>query len=268
MKKLKIFGLIAGMVATFISCETQVDDPAGARGEASVPKITDLNPAVYDVNDLENTFVQFKLVIDDPKVTEAVILVTKGDKKRVEVARVSSFPATVKLVLKDVVAKLGIQLSSIKPADVFNVEVVTVQGGKSYFSSAAFKAAVVCGYDPLMVIGSYHAVSDDWGLDGNVTITVDPDDEYIVYVTGLASVEGLVEDKGPLKMVINPLDFSVKAAKTVLASDIKPWGLPYTGYYYEGAGTLNTCNGTYTMNFTIGVDQGNWGVNAFTLTKN
>jgi len=268
MKKLKIFGLIAVMAATFISCETQVDDPAGARGEAIVPGIVDLNPAVYDVNDLENTFVQFKLVIDDAKVNEAVILVTKGDKKRVEITRVSSFPATVKLALKDVVGKMGIQLSSVKAADVFSIEVVTVQGGKSYFSSAAFNAAVVCGYDPLMVSGSYRAVSADWGLDGNVTITVDPNDEFVVYVAGLAAIEGLVEDKGPLKMVINPLDFSVDAVKTVIASDVAPWGLPYTGYNYQGFGTLNTCDGTYSMTYTIGVDQGSWGAYAFTLTKN
>ncbi len=56
-------------------------------------------------------------------------------------------------------------------------------------------------------------------MDGNVTITVDPDDPYIVYVAGLIELDGLPEDKGPLKMVVNPLNFEVTAVKTVLATN-------------------------------------------------
>ncbi len=269
MKKIKIFGLIATLILTFSSCETDVDDPAGVRGVGVVPAIVDLNPAVYDSNDLENTFVQFTLDITESSVSEAVVVASyNGDKKRTEMTRISSFPSTIKLTLKDVAAKLGISLASVELADVFTFEIVTIQGQESYFSSAAFNAAVVCAYNSEMASGSYHAVSDGWGLDGNVTITVDPENEYIVYVSGLAAIEGLNEDKGPLKMIINELDYSVDAEKTVLASDVAPWGLPYTGYNYQGFGELNTCDGTYKMTFTIGVDQGSWGAYDFVLTKN
>jgi hypothetical protein len=269
MKKFKIFGLIATLILTFSSCETVVEDPAGLRDVGVVPAITDLNPAVYDSNDLSNTFVQFTVNVDDPKVDEVIVVASfKGDQRRTEISRLTSFPATVKIMLSEVASKFGIQLSSIQAADVVNFELITVQGSDSYFSSAAFNAAVVCGYDPVMVTGSYHAVSEGWGLDGNVTITVDPDNEYIVYVSGLAAIEGLNEDQGPLKMIINDLDFSVIAEKTVLASDVAPWGLPYTGYNYQGFGELNTCDGTYNMTFTIGVDQGSWGAYDFVLTKN
>ncbi len=128
---------------------------------------------------------------------------------------------------------------------------------------------VPCQYDVEAVTGSYRAVSppSDWNASGSVTITADENDPYIVYVAGLAAMEGLVEDQGPLKMIINPVDFSVTAEETVLASDVAPWDLPYTGYKYEGTGRLNTCNGTYTMVFTIGIDQGSWGAYNFTLTK-
>jgi len=269
MKRCKIVGLITVLVLIISSCETEVEDPAGLRGVGVVPEVTDLNPAVYDSNDLENTFVQFTVNVDNPNVTEVIVVASfKGDKRRTEITRLSSFPATVKIMLSDVVAKFGIELSSIVPADVVNFELITVQGSTSYFSSAAFNSAVVCGYDPAIVSGSYHAVSEGWGLDGNVTITVDPENEYIVYVAGLAAIEGLNEDQGPLKMIINELDFSVIAEKTVLASDVAPWGLPYTGYNYQGFGELNTCDGTYTMTFTIGVDQGSWGAYDFVLTKN
>jgi len=269
MKRFKIFGLIATLVFTISSCETEVEDPAGLRGVGVVPAISDLNPAVFDSNDLENTFVQFTVNVDDPKVNEVIVVASfNGDKSRTEITKVSSYPATVKLLLSEVASKLGMQLSSIKAADVIDIELITVQNGTSYFSNAAIIAAVVCGYEPDRVSGSFHAVSDSWGLDGNVTITVDPNDEYIVYVSGLAAIEGLVEDQGPLKMIINELDFSVTAEKTVLASDVIPWDLPYTNYFYEGFGKLNTCDGSYEMTFTIGVDQGTFGAFDFVFTKN
>ncbi|MBW6537732.1 MAG: hypothetical protein K0B11_22170 [Mariniphaga sp.] len=271
MKKNKIFGLIASLFLIFSACETEVVDPAGLRGVGVVPGIEDFNPQTFDVLDLNNTFVQFKLVLDAPDVSEAIILVSfKGDKKRAEVTRVSSFPATVKIMLTDVVSKLGMQLSAVQPADVFNFEVQTIQGGQTYFSSAAFNAAVVCGYDPDMVTGNYHVISNSWGMEGTVTITVDPDDEFVIYVTGLAAAEGLDEDAGPLKMVVNPLNYSVTAERTALASSLAPWGLPYTGYWFSGSGELNTCDGTYTMGMTIGVDQGTFGgaPHDFTFTKN
>ncbi len=266
MKSFKIYCMITTLVLFFASCETEVVDPAGLRGVGVVPEISNLDPAVYDSNDLENTFIQF--TVDAPGVSEVSVVASfKGNQKRVEVANVNSFPATLKLSLNEVASKLGVQLSSILPADVVNIELITVKDGVKYYSSAAFNAAVVCGYDPAMVTGSYHAVSDDWGLDGNVTITVDPTDEYVVYVSGLAAVEGL-DETGPLKMIINSKDYSVNAVKSVLAPDVAPWDLPYTGYYYEGFGTLNSCDGTFTMTYTIGIDQGSWGANNFVLTKN
>lgn len=269
MKRFKIFGFIISLVLLFSACETEVIDPAGERGIASVPGVEDMNPATFDVLDLENTYVQFNLVLDAPGVSEAILLVSyKGDKKRAEVTRVSSFPATVKIMLTDVVSKLGMQLSDVEAADVFNFEVQTVEGGKTYYSSAAFNVAVVCGYDPALVTGSYRGVSDAWGVDGPITITADPDDPYTVYVAGLATIDGLDEDLGPLKMVINPLNFDVTAEKTVVAS-LVTWGAPYHDIAYEGNGKLNTCDGTYVMDFYITVAEGSFGGPfVFTFTKN
>jgi hypothetical protein len=158
-------------------------------------------------------------------------------------------------------------LAQVELGDIFSFEVVTVIGGKSYYSSAAFNAPVVCAYNPALVSGSYHAVSAGWAVEGDVTITVDPEDDYIVYVAGLETIDGVNEDLGPLKMIVNPLDFSVTAVKTVLAS-VVTWNPNYTNMAYEGSGILNTCTGTYEMFYTITVDQGSFGGYAFTLTKN
>jgi len=269
MKTYKIIGFIAAMVLTFAACETDVDDPAGVRGEGVVPAIVDLNPAVFDSNDMENTFIQFTLD-DVAPATEAKLLVSyNGDKARAEVATYSSFPTVINLPLTEVVSKLNIALASVETGDVFNFEVTTSKGGKTYYSSASFNAAVVCAYNPDLVTGNYNAVSDSWGVDGNVTITADPDDEYKLYVTGLATIDGLDEDKGPLVMIVNPLNFAISVPKVVLASSTAPWGVAYTNIWYEGFGEVNTCNGTHTLYVTIGVDQGTFGgaPHTFVLTK-
>lgn len=266
MKTYKIIAFLAAMVLiTFSACETEVVDPSGVRDEGVVPSITNLNPAVFDVNDPENTFIQFDLDADVAEVSEVVFIVSyNGDKSRVEFERFSTFPNNVVIYMHEVATAMGIQLDDIGPGDLFTFETLTIQGPETYTSNAVINAAVVCAYDPDMVTGSYYAVSPDWAVDGNITITVDPDDEYIIYVSGLAELDGLNEDLGPLKMIVNPLNFEVVAERTVLASV----AFSYTNFAYEGSGLLNTCDGTYEMFFSITVDQGSFGGPwQFTFTK-
>ncbi|MDY0103943.1 MAG: hypothetical protein RBS07_13495 [Lentimicrobium sp.] len=265
MKTYKILAFLAAVALTFSACETEVDDPAGLRNEGIVPSITNLNPAAFDVNDPENTFVKFDLDVATG-VSEVIVTASyNGVLSRIPIKNITTFPAKdIVIYMRDVATALGIQLNEIEPGDVFTLEATTIQGGKTYRSNAVIKAGAVCAYDPDMVTGTYNAASADWAVDGNVTITVDPEDEYIIYVAGLAALDGLTEDLGPLKMVVNPLNFEVIAEKTTLAS-VAFSG--YTNIAYEGFGTLNTCNGTYEMNFTITVDQGGFGQFPFTFTK-
>ncbi|MDY0078641.1 MAG: hypothetical protein RBR87_15340 [Bacteroidales bacterium] len=264
MKKYKLLVILAAMVLSFTACKTDVDDPAGPRNIGVVPSITNLNPAAFDVNDPENTFVKFDLDAESA-VNEIVIYASfNGDLRRTRLKSYTTFPAKGEIIyMRDVAAALGLSLNDIKPGNTFNLELVTVQGSSTYRSNAVINAAAVCAYDSEMVSGAYKAVSPDWPADGPVTITIDPTDEYIVYVAGLAALDGLDEDKGPLKMVVNPLNFEVKAERTVLASA----AFGYTNIAYEGFGLLNTCDGTYDMNFTITVDQGSFGQYSFSLIK-
>lgn len=266
MKKYKILVLLAAMVLTFTACETDVVDPSGLRGEGVIPSVTNINPAFFDVNDAENAFIKFDVDVASG-VSEVIVEVSyNGDMRRVTLTNFSTFPATdIIIYMRDVAAALSIPLGDVSPGDMFTVELVTVQGEKRYRSSAVIPAAAACAYDPALVSGSYNGASADWAVDGPVTVTVDPDDEYTVYVAGLAALDGLDEDLGPLKMTVNPLNFEVIAERTVLAS-VAFSG--YTNIAYEGFGTLNTCDGTYEMNFTITVDQGSFGQFPFTLTKN
>lgn len=266
MKKINILVFFFTMALLFGACEDTNENLVGSRGIAVVPLITNLNPAVFDSKNLENTYVEFKLDVEDETLLEnAIVKISYNEQsERVDFATITSFPSTVKIKLTEVAAKLGKNINAIELGDIINVEVWTTTNGKVYQTSAVFDAAVVCAYNPGNVSGSYHAVSASWGSEGDVTITVDPTDPFIVYVAGLEAIEGLTEDKGPLKMVVNSLNYSVTAVKTVLASDA--WG--YHNIAYAGSGTLNTCNGTYQMMFAISVDEGGFGNHAFTLTKN
>ncbi len=265
MKSYKLLGLIAAMVFTFASCETEIIDPAGSRGEAVVPGIVDLNPAIFDSKDMDNTFVQFTIDLGTSKVDEALVLASyEGNLARVEVDKVTTFPATIKLELATVAAALGVKLADLELGDEFAFEIVTIKDGKKNFSSASFVAPLLCAYFPENVTGSYYAVSDDWGTEGSVTITVDPEDDYTVYLSGLATIDGEDEDKGPLKMTVDPLTFKVTAVKTVIASNF----FGYHNVAFAGSGNLNTCDGTYTMMLAITVDEGSFGSFTYTFTRN
>ncbi len=269
MKILRNLMIIFGVALLFTACQPTDVDPAGSRGEAAVPGIKNLNPATYEDTDLENTFVKFDLTMPEgATVDEAVLLVSynKGGERK-EVQRISSFPANgITVPLTSAASALGLGLESIKAADVFNFEVMTIEGGKEYFSSAAFNVAVVCGYDVDVITGDYTASSASWDMEGPVTITVDPDDEYIVYVHGLADAEGMTGNGTPFTFIINPLDYSITAPKATIADSMEPLA-PYTGYSYAGSGSLNTCDGTYRMMFAITVDQGSFGSFEFVFSK-
>jgi hypothetical protein len=131
-------------------------------------------------------------------------------------------------------------------------------------SSLNVTYSVACLLDPALTVGSYHAVSSDFGVDGNITITADATDPNKLYVTGLETIDGDVEDKGPLVMHLDPLTYDVIADKTVLASAAGP----YHNIAYGGKGTYNTCTGEFDMTFTITVTEGSFGDNSYTFTRN
>lgn len=134
-------------------------------------------------------------------------------------------------------------------------------------SSLSVKYTVACPLDPALTVGSFHAVCADFGVDGNITITADPVDPNTLYVVGLETIDGSIEDKGPLVMHLDPLTDEVTADKTVIAS-VTGWGPPYHNIAYEGKGTYNTCTATFDMTFTITVTEGSFGDFAYTITKN
>ena len=258
----KILGLIAVVIFSLTACDEDVMDMN--RGEGVVPSITNLDPAVFFPADVQTTYISFDIDAEGYTGDLIVLVSQDGDKSRIPVTTVSNYPATVTITLVDVAEAIGIPVTDIVPGSTFNFEVQTLIEGKTYRSPASFNAPLACEYDASNVSGAYRAASTGWGVDGPVTITVDPDDPYTLYVAGLAAITGLSEDLGPLPLIVNPGNFQVTAPKTAIAT--VAW--IYDNFSLEGFGVVDTCTGVYEMTFTITVDQGSFGSYNFTLSPN
>ncbi|MBZ4677133.1 MAG: hypothetical protein JG782_1753 [Anaerophaga sp.] len=267
----KILLLISAFIVgiAFHGCEESDDDPAGLRNVGVVSVLSDINPAIFISGELENSYVAFVADTDEGASFEDAYVVGSynGVGDRVKLQDIQSFPADIEITAADAASALGLNLGEIESGDYFVFEVVTVSNGKITRSNGALTVRVVCPFDPALTYGRYNASSAGWGVNGGVDIVPDEEDPYTVYVSGLATIDGLVEDRGPLVMHINPLSFEVTADKTVVASNVEPWGLPYTNIAYEGFGIFDSCTGTYTMTFEITVDQGSFGSFNFEFTR-
>lgn len=267
MKKIKIISIIVLLITVTFSCE-KLKDPAGLRHAAGVPLISDINPGIFDSKDLVNSYVEFKISLENGmQADKAVIEASYNDQaERVEITEVSSFPGTVRLVSGDVIQKIGLTPASIQNGDVFTLEVVITTNGMTTRSNAVLNVSVACAFAEALASGSYHSVSADWVTDGNITLIPDGVNPYTIYVEGLETIDGNIEDLGPLVMHIDPATFAVTADKTILVSTVS-WG-PYHNLAYAGSGVYNSCDGSYRMNFDITADEASFGRFAFTFTRN
>jgi hypothetical protein len=265
MRKIKTIGLIVTLIIFSFGCD-KIKDPAGQRNIAVIPSISNVEPGIFDSKDLVNSFVQFDVTLGSGMQADKAIVdgSYNGSLERVQIAEVTSFPATIKIISGDVLQKLGIDAANVKNGDVFTLEVLVNANGVTTRSNAVLNVNVACAFDKALTAGSYHSVSADWGSEGNITLTADPGDPYTINVAGLETIEGVNEDKGPLVMHINPATFAVTADKAILASS----AFGYTNLAYAGSGVYNSCDGSYVMSFDISVDEGAFGRFAFTFTKN
>jgi hypothetical protein len=268
-KNIKVIGLVITLIMILFSCE-ELPDPAGLRSVAVVPGITGLDPGVFDVNDLENSYVQFTVTIPEGSSVNKATLIgsLNNNHADIPIVELTSFPAVVTVSSSEAAQKLGIALADLQRGDVFDFELLITSGSRTT-RSTPLVIPVACTYSVSMATGSYHSVSPaypaGWETEGDITLTADDNDPYTIYVTGLEELDGNVEDLGPLVMHVNPITYVVTVPKKALASDV--WG-DYHNIAYEGSGTFSSCDGTYTMNFTITIDEGSFGAFPFTFTRN
>lgn len=253
MKKYSIITLFAAFALFLASCEDTNENLVGSRGIAVVPVISDQTPESPVFSDLTaNSSVSFTVDLQEGDAVDnaEIQIVYEGTSGIYE--QITSFPADITITAPEILSTLGITAADVSLGTSFYVYVLTTSQGLTTRSQAAIEIMLPCEFDPSLAFGSY-TVASDWYTEGggSISIAADEEDPYIVYVSGLEVVggEGLVEDNGPLKMVINPSNFNVTAERQMISSDA--WGLG--AMYYEGSGTYSSCDGNYQMTFTISI---------------
>lgn len=264
MKKIKKIGLITGLIIMIFGCE-ELPDPAGERGIAVVPGISDINPGIFDSKNLNDTYVQF--VVSVPQGQSVSKITVQGsyqeNYERVAIDEYTSFPATVRIDCSEAAQKLGVSLAEIENGDVFVFELLTQAGDKASRSPAFLRIPVACAYDVNLATGSYNAVSD-WPSDYDVTIAADPQDPYKILITGLGALDGAVEDNGPFVIHIDPATYEVTCETKTITSDYYGFG----AITYSGEGVFSSCNGSYKLYIDISVGAyGSQGIYTYDLTR-
>jgi len=266
MKNIKrLLTLIIILGLTLPGCETKFDDPAGERNLImATPLIENLDPSIFLASDKANTYVAFDVTSGaGGQSMDAMIEVSyDGGQQRAKLQEFT-IPATgLEVALTDVATALGMSVDALEGGAYVNIEVLTKAGDKYYRSAAAVNPLIACEYVSADYVGTANAQSSGWGVNGPVTVTLDPEDEYTLLVAGLETIDGLNEDQGPLPLIINPANYAITVPKTVLASSA--WG--YHNIAYAGSGSLNTCTQAITLNVAITVDEGSFGTYTFYIT--
>lgn len=268
MKKYSIITLFAAFALFLASCEDTNENLVGSRGIAVVPVISDQTPESPVFSDLTaNSSVSFTVDLQEGDAVDNAEIQIVYEGKSGTYKTIGTFPTSFTITAPEILSTLGITAADVSLGTSFYVYVITTSQGLTTRSQAAIEIKLPCEFDPSIAFGSY-IVDSNWYAEtgGKISIAADETDPYVVYVSGLEVVggEGLVEDNGPLKMVINPSSFTVSVAHQMISSDA--WG--DGPIYYEGSGLYSSCDGNYQMTFVISIPGANYTTTRlFTLTR-
>ena len=269
MKKINIYYILGLLFAvSFAACEDTNENLVEQRGVAVVPKVSNISPAFY-TTDFESSFIMFDADLPEGQTVDDAEIQATFKGKTAVIEKITSFPVQkVKVTVADVMSKLGLSESDVNVNDSFIIDVVTTSGGVSTRSkTGAIKALVTCEFDPELAVGNYKVVSADWEVEGDVTLTADPENPYKISVAGLYAMEGGAPNDNVLVLNIDPNSYGVSGVRTKLGPEA-PWG-QYTNYYYEPVGGLyKACDGVFEVQIRITVDEGGFGVMGYVFTPN
>ena len=264
--RIAILGLALGLLG---SCENTNENLVKQRGDNVVPLFEFISAPVF-TTDLDASQVEFTISLEEGDVVDkASVEVLYNGEKATIMEEVSSLPATVTLKAKDVIDQMGLNKDSVSTDDIFTVYVLTTKGGNTTRSIASANIKIVCAFDTDLTQGGYDAVSEDWEVEGVVTLVADADNPYKIYVKGLNDLDG-VSGADEVFFEIDPDSYEITNRNAFLMSEDldSDWGEDgYGTYTYElVSGAYNSCDGSYTILFSIYCDAGGWGKNKFVFT--
>lgn len=269
MKKLKIAIWALAFSVAFVSCENTNENPVQQRGANVVPLFEFTSAPVF-TTDLDATQVEFTITLEDGDVVDnASVEVLYNGENATIMDEISSLPANVTLKAKDIIDQMGLNKDSVAPGDVFTMYVLTTKGGKTTRSIAAANIKIVCAFDADLTQGDYDVVSEDWEVEGAVTLVADASNPYKIYVNGLNELDG-VSGADQVFFEIDPDSYEITNRNAFLMSEDvdADWGEEgYGTYTYEiVSGSYNSCDGSFDLLFSIYCDAGGWGKFSFSFT--
>ena len=274
MKKY-VYIIVAALFVS-IGCKDTNENMVQDRGTYFVPKMTNINPAVF-LPELEDSYVSFNLSLGQGEQLDKIELeVARGNARALterailrEVALSPGQNVDITITAAEFITALGIPESDYNLGDNYYLYVLTTQNGKIYRSGTRISLPVLCPFETEMLVGRFYFIDED-GEDGYVTIEADPKDPYKVYIKGMAEAQGLTGNGNPIELNVNPSNYSVTGPKTIIAANVLEWGFPYTNLAFEPIGNnnnFNACDNSYTIVFELTVNAGSWGGIEFVFTK-
>jgi len=269
MKKYLLYISIFATLAFLSGCENTNENLVQERGVDIALPAFEAAPAFF-TEDLASSYVAFDLV----ELPEGTTI----DKTEIEVVyngqsiifREISLPTEVRVTAYELIAAFELSPDDIKVGDVFFLYILITKEGRATRSPAAMQIPVTCDFNADLTSGIYNFSSADWEVSGKVTIEVDPEDPYKLFILDYAKAEGSGNATGErIELNINPNTFNISGPKATIAENMAHFEVPsYTNYSFEPIeGTYNSCEGSYTVTFAITVDQGSFGSYAFTFTR-
>ncbi len=255
MKKINILSIVLLVLIVFTACEDTNENLVADRGDYAVPEIKNLKPANFTV-DLETTFIKFDITLPKGQKADAADIEVVYKNKSAKIKSVSSFPATVTIKAKDVLAKLGVKTTDVKPGDDFEFFIPTTRNGDVTRSKTKLVVSVVCPFKAELIVGNYELFSpaDSWDSKGDITLKSDAIDPYTIKVLGLYAVDGGAPNTNEMVMHINPDTYKVTGEKSLLGA-VDPFGFNIPGYYYKVVdGSYKPCDGKYELVIEIGLE--------------
>ena len=272
MKK-NIFYVAILATLIFAGCEDTNENLVQQRGKGVNVTMSEPIPSFFIDGALEGSYVAFDLSLTPGEsVDNAEIEVVFNNKKAI--LRNIQFPSSdIQVTATEVLQALRLSPDEVSSGDVFFLYVLTTKNGLTTRSTAAIAINVTCEFDPVFTVGKYNFESADWGISGTVTFEADPDDPYKIYFDAfpLAEADGLsTGTDNKIELIISPNSFGISGSSVIVATSTAEWGASYNydNLAYEPiAGSFNSCNGTFSVDFDISVDQGGWGASTFIFTK-
>ena len=245
---------------------------------------------ILDVTNLDNSQIEYEIEAPSNNVSKYDVYVCRQSgvdfSDTVFVKSYSTFPILVELSAAEIATGLGITNADYVPGDILNFigiatgsngetasfddldqDVGTNPGERQGFN---FTGYVSCPFDAQEAAGTYEWVVDPWETfydDGIFEVVAGPGENQI---TCLDVFDHPTPTGGTYDMIID-VDPTTGIAIVERQDTWWPgnWGLPANWGigWHEGEGFVFSCSGLITLQMTVGMALGNWGVQAYGANK-